>query len=265
MKRILICGLPGSGKSTLAERLEKVLGNAVWTNADTVREKFKDWDFTIDGRERQMKRMQDYVRKSVAKGNYGIADFVCPTDELREQFMPEYVVWMNTIEAGRFEDTNKLFEKPSADAINVEVTKEQWWTEESINTLAKLIAVDIKDHEFQPKLPVTQMLGRFQPWHDGHQKLFERALAKHGQVAVMVRDMPVTEDNPWPVDDICENVEIQLAEFAGKFRVYSVPNIMNITYGRGVGYKIEEEVLDEETQKISATKIRKQLRDKGLV
>ena len=256
MKRILIFGLPGSGKSTLAEKLVEILGNADWHNADKIREIHNDWDFTPEGRERQSLRMRDYVRKSVARGNYGIADFVCPTNELREKFMPEYVIWMNTIEEGRFEDTNKLFENPTNDKINYEVTKDEWWTEEAIEKIARLLAVDIKDYEFQPKLPVTQMLRRFQPWHEGHQKLFERALAKHGQVAVMVRDMPLTEDNPWQVDEICEKIEIALAEFAGKFRVYSVPNIMNITYGRGVGYKIEEEVLDEVTQKISATKKR---------
>ena len=266
MRRILICGLPGSGKTTLAKRLVEILGDADWYNADEIREKFNDWDFTPEGRERQMKRMQDYVRKSVAKGRYGIADFVCPTHELQKAFMPEYVIFMDTIKEGRFEDTNKMFESPMDQAsydVDMHITEDGWWTEEAIEEWARLIAVDVRDFEFQPKLPVTQMLGRFQPWHQGHQKLFERALAKHGQVAVMVRDMPITQDNPWQVDDICKNIEIELAEFAGKFRVYSVPNIMNITYGRGVGYKIEEEVLDEETQQISATKIREQMRKDG--
>ena len=264
MKRVLIFGLPGSGKSTLAEKLVKVLGNADWHNADKIRETFNDWDFSEEGRERQALRMRDYVRKSVFKERYGIADFVCPTNKLREKHVPEYVIWMDTIEEGRFEDTNKLFEQPDGTTfINARITAEEWWTEEKCEEWAKLLAVDIKDHEFEPKQPTTQMLGRFQPFHEGHKKLFERALAKHGQVAILVRDMPLTDDNPWQTDKICENIEIALAEYAGKFRCYPVPNIMNITYGRGVGYKIEEEVLDEETQKISATKIREQMRKDG--
>jgi len=264
MKRILIFGLPGSGKSTLAEKLVEILGNADWHNADNIRKLFNDWDFSEEGRERQALRMRDYVRKSVAKKQYGIADFVCPTNNLREKHVPEYVIWMDTIEEGRYEDTNKLFEQPDGSTfINAKITADEWWTEEKTEEWARLLAVDIKDHEFQPKQPTTQMLGRFQPWHEGHQKLFEKALAKHGQVALLVRDMPLTDDNPWQVDKICENIEIALAEHAGKFRCYPVPNIMNITYGRGVGYKIEEEVLDKETQKISATKIRKQMRDEG--
>ena len=264
MKRVLIFGLPGSGKSTLAEKLVEVLGNADWHNADKIRETFNDWDFSEEGRERQALRMRDYVRKSVFKERYGIADFVCPTNKLREKHVPEYVIWMDTIEEGRFEDTNKLFEQPDGTTfINARITAEEWWTEEKCEEWAKLLAVDIKDHEFQPKQPTTQLLGRFQPFHEGHKKLFETALEKHGQVAILVRDMPLTDDNPWQTDKICENIEIALAEYAGKFRCFPVPNIMNITYGRDVGYKIEEEVLDKETQKISATKIRKQMKKEG--
>jgi len=264
MKRILIFGLPGAGKSTLAEKLVEVLGNADWHNADKIRETFDDWDFSPEGRERQSLRMRDYVRKSVAKGNYGVADFVCPTNELREKNVPEYVIWMDTIEEGRFEDTNKMFEQPDGSTfINVRISADQWWTDESVEEWAKLIAVDVKDHEFQPKQPTTQMLGRFQPFHDGHKALFERALEKHGQVAILVRDMPLTDDNPWQVDKICENIEISLAEYAGKFRCYPVPNIMNITYGRDVGYKVEQETFDADIEDISATKIRKQMKEEG--
>lgn len=264
MKRILLCGLPGAGKTTLAKRLVEILGNADLYNADEIRTQFNDWDFSPEGRQRQMKRMQDFVRKSVARGRYGIADFVCPTNELRNSFMPEYVIWMNTIEEGRFEDTNKLFEAPDDTVkVDVEIKSDDWWNEEAVEKWARLIAVDIKDHQFQPKLPTTQMLGRFQPWHDGHQALFERALAKHGQVAILIRDMPLTDSNPWPQEKIAENIEFALAEYAGKFRIYFVPNIMNITYGRDVGYKIEQEVFDDAIHSISATSIREQMKKDG--
>ena len=261
MKRILLCGLPGSGKTALAKRLVETLSNADWYNADSVREQFQDWDFSPEGRARQMKRMQDFTRKSVAKGRYGVADFVCPTQALRDEFRGDYVIWMNTIKEGRFEDTNKIFEAPvNAD---MEITADEWWSDEWVEHWARLLAVDIKDHEFQPKLPTTQMLGRFQPFHPGHRALFKRALAKHGQVAILIRDMPITESNPWQQDDISTNIEKELYEYAGKFRIYPVPNIMNITYGRDVGYKIEQEVFDDAIHDISATKIRDQMREEG--
>ena len=117
---------------------------------------------------------------------------------------------------------------------------------------------------FDWKKPTVQMLGRWQPWHDGHQKLFEEILKKTGQVNIMVRDVKGVEDNPFDFETVKKNIEDRLnPEFEGQFKIMLVPNINNICYGRGVGYKIEEIVLDEETQKISATKIRAKMREEG--
>ena len=118
--KILICGLPGSGKSTLAEPFAKLI-NGVWINADQVREQYNDWDFSPEGRIRQAQRMR-YISDGVVRaGSIAVADFVCPTDEARKQFGADYVVWMDTIEKGRFEDTNRMFQKPSN--VNYHVSK----------------------------------------------------------------------------------------------------------------------------------------------
>ena len=111
--------------------------------------------------------------------------------------------------------------------------------------------------------PTAQMLGRWQPFHDGHLALFKEILKKTGQVLIMVRTLPKSKDNPYEFEEIKKRIEERLKEYSDKFEVIQVPNITNICYGRGVGYKIEEIVLSEEIQKISATKIRKELREKG--
>jgi len=108
--------------------------------------------------------------------------------------------------------------------------------------------------------PTTQMLGRFQPWHQGHQELFKRALSKTGQVVILLREQDGTTDNPFTTEQRVNFIKEALTtEYDGKFIVIPVPNITHITYGRGVGYKIEEEFLDKETEAISATEIRKQM------
>jgi adenylylsulfate kinase len=110
--KILICGLPGSGKTTLAKPLAELLG-AVWINADQVRTKYDDWDFTPEGRIRQAQRMRHLSDGVVMAGKVAVTDFVAPTEKARAEFDADYVVWMDTIEEGRFEDTNKMFEKPT--------------------------------------------------------------------------------------------------------------------------------------------------------
>ena len=119
-------------------------------------------------------------------------------------------------------------------------------------------------HKWDNKKPTAQMLGRWQPWHDGHQGLFRMILKKTGQVNIMVRDVQGVEDNPFNFETVKKNIEDKLnPEYEGMFKISLVPNITNICYGRKVGYKIEEIVLDEKIQEISATKIRAKMREEG--
>ena len=128
---------------------------------------------------------------------------------------------------------------------------------------------------FDPKKPTVLLLGRWQPWHQGHLALFERALSKTGQVVIQVRDVKGSsggegqEDNPFSFEQIKEDITEKLSRYGyainKDFIIQLVPNITNISYGRGVGYKIEQESFDSETESISATKIRKSLRDEGKI
>ena len=104
-------GLPGSGKTTLADELAPLI-NAKRLNADEVRKKANDWDFSEEGRKRQAKRMADFAIKLKNEGNYVVADFICPTPEARKLFPSDFTIWVDTIKEGRFDDTNKMFVKP---------------------------------------------------------------------------------------------------------------------------------------------------------
>ena len=112
-------GLPGSGKTYLAERLQPLL-EAAWYNADKVRVMAGDWDFSDDGRTRQSLRMKNLADFETSHNRFVICDFVCPTEETRNIFDPDILIWLDTIKEGRFEDTNKIFEEPSSCDFKIE-------------------------------------------------------------------------------------------------------------------------------------------------
>ena len=128
-------GLPGAGKTTLANELEKLI-ESKRLNADEIRRAANDWDFSEEGRTRQSKRMAEVALKLKNEGNNVIADFICPTPEARKLFPADYIIWVDTIQKGRFEDTNQMFVKPEKFDFHV--------TTQDANLWAPKIAEDLK-------------------------------------------------------------------------------------------------------------------------
>jgi len=126
MKIILVMGLPGAGKTTLANELAKLI-KSKRLNADEIRRAANDWDFSEEGRTRQSKRMSEVAIKLKNEGNNVIADFICPTPEARKLFPADYIIWVDTIKEGRFEDTNQMFVKPEKYNFHVTTQDAKLW------------------------------------------------------------------------------------------------------------------------------------------
>jgi adenylylsulfate kinase len=124
--KILIMGLPGSGKTTLAKLLAPMF-NAVWLNADQVRKQSDDWDFSEEGRKRQALRMWTLAEEAIDRNRVVVADFICPTEQTRDQFKADYTIWMDTVKEGRYEDTNKMFENPTQYDFKVNHKEADMW------------------------------------------------------------------------------------------------------------------------------------------
>jgi len=134
MKIILVMGLPGAGKTTLANELAPLL-NAKRLNADEIRKAANDWDFSEEGRKRQAKRMAEHAIRMKQEGNYVIADFICPTPEARSIFQADFVIWVDTIKEGRFEDTNQMFVKPKKYDFHVTTQDAKIWASKIIKEI----------------------------------------------------------------------------------------------------------------------------------
>lgn len=247
---IQIIGLPGSGKTTLATALKERI-NAIHLNADEVRQTVNsDLGFSEADREEQSRRLGEMARLLSRQGNSVIVDFVCPTKDARIVFgRPDILVWMNTIKEGRFPDTNKIWQDP--DFFDKEFDK-LIPVEEMVNYLIK------EFNMFDWSAPTTLMLGRYQPWHEGHQMLRDLATERTEQVLIGVRNTYKTsEKDPLPYQ-IVEQIILE-QNFGYPNLVKRLPNITNIVYGRDVGYKIEQIDLPADIQAISATQKRKEM------
>jgi hypothetical protein len=226
-----------------------------WFNADEIRKQYNDWDFSREGRIRQSVRMFDFAVR--CSGDFVICDFVAPLVEMRNNFKADWTIWMDTIDAGRFEDTNRVFVPPEQYDFRVTEQNAEKWAE----FVGDHILYNRRRPRFDWQQETVQMLGRWQPWHAGHRALFERLITRTGQVVIQVRDVQGWQgSNPFAIDQVRHAIKRDLdLLYQGQYEIQVVPNIVHIGWGRGVGYTHAEETFDESVTSISGTAIRKSL------
>jgi adenylylsulfate kinase len=245
---IHITGLPGAGKTLLATELAARV-NGIHLNADEIRADLSsDLGFTPEDRIEQARRVGAMARLLDKQGQIVIVDFICPTVETRAAFgNPNFTIWVDRIKESRFPDTDAIWTEPNYTLR----LPDNLTLEEEID--ATIVSCGLHDW----RKPTTLMLGRYQPWHEGHHALLEKAHERTEQVLIAVRDTQGTsEKDPLSYQQVAGHI---VSSYANAPFVMKVPNITNIVYGRDVGYKIEQVDLGADIHAISATQKRKEM------
>ena len=240
--RVLVTGRPTSGKTAFSRVLAHAIGCPM-IDADEVRGEANDWDFSVAGRERQAQRMRD---KADAIGGVVVASFVCPTERTRAIFDAHFLIFLELHGPSPHADTDALFQPPRF----YDVRMWRFPLPEEIRDLAA---------DVMRGLPQGYVLGRFQPWHIGHQMLAEEAIRRHGLVTIHVRAAQRDERNQYGFADVCRGVDAMMARRGVPrcaYRVESAANVAGVYYGRDVGYSVERVRLPAEVEAVRATDIR---------
>lgn len=247
---LLIFGLPGVGKTSLAKEICR-RSDAVLINADAVRSDLSsDLGFSIEDRIEQARRIGAIARLLKSQGKTVVVDFVNPTLKTRSMFGPsDYSVWIDRTPTRQYEDTSNLFQIPKSYDLKIS---------DGMSVEQEAILVMSEAGIYDWTTPITLMLGRYQPWHEGHQALKEEAHKRTKDVLIGVRNTHGTsEKDPLDYQEVVDYILKHHEQ--DNTLIMKLPNITNIVYGRDVGYKIEHVDLPPEIKEISATKKRKEL------
>ena len=253
-------GQPGAGKTTLAKAMiKKCTDKCIHIDGDGLRDLFQNYDYSPDGRVKNIQSVLDLCRFLDDKGFTVVVSVVAPYKEMRDSLKSTNEmceIYVHTSEKrGREDFFAKDYEPPTDSFIDIDTTFST--VEESL----ELIPFNKKQPSSFSETKYSMFVGRWQPWHDGHRWLIDQRLKEGKNVLVMVRDIEPDDKNPFGTDWVVNNLHVQLSDLVkeGKVKIMVIPDIESVNYGRGVGYEIIEHVPPKPVGNISATKIREEM------
>lgn len=286
--KILVMGLSGNGKTYISRLLEKYLNNSIHLNGDHLRSTISsDLDFSENSRIEHARRIYWMSTIVLEKFDNVIIDIICPIKKMRELIQPNVIFWMNTKKYSKFENTDKIFDfspqikellkdeknykiyKNEENITIFEIIDFQYDFNEILSDFKRYIFLNqdndkekISENDlFDMKQNTALLIGRYQPFHEGHYRLSLKALEEVGAICFGIRETYGLEKNPYSFEIVKNNIieyfnKNEVKWDNKRMKIIRLPNITDVCYGRDVGYKIRKIDLDENLEKISATKIR---------